>query len=185
MNNQTKNECRCPGGLCCFGKSSTEKCKCPPVTPTKEQKIPRCPDCGYAYGDHVCYGEEKTDRCIWCNTSFAPHQTKNECEHQEYMRGCEGCRVKSIPHSTPTTEEWEEKIRKDYKGIISDGQIEATIDYWRDFIKAERQKAKEEERATIKERIMKQIHSAGGIGGLKHLEEIIDKALSANQDTKR
>lgn len=42
-------------------------------------------------------------------------------------------------------ESWEDKIRNNYKGIISDGQIEATIRYWRDFVNS----VKEEERGRI------------------------------------
>ena len=40
--------------------------------------------------------------------------------------------------------EWEEKIRKDYKGIVSEGQIEATIKYWRNFIDKEKEESYEQ-----------------------------------------
>lgn len=42
---------------------------------------------------------------------------------------------------------------------------------------AVRTQAINEDRSELKKRIMDKIYSAGGIGGLRHLEEIIDDAL--------
>lgn len=41
------------------------------------------------------------------------------------------------------SEDWKEKIRKDYHGIFSKEQIENTIGYWEEIIQAEREKAYE------------------------------------------
>jgi hypothetical protein len=46
--------------------------------------------------------------------------------------------------TNPKETSWEERIRTSYKGILSDSQIEATVDYWRDFISQERKRAVEE-----------------------------------------
>jgi hypothetical protein len=44
----------------------------------------------------------------------------------------------------PKEQDWEKKIRQDYAGIISEEQIQATIDYWREFIQETTAKAREE-----------------------------------------
>ena len=49
----------------------------------------------------------------------------------------EGLEASTIapPMNIIVKEDWKEKIRQDYKGIVSDEQIEATIRYWDKFLK--------------------------------------------------
>lgn len=42
---------------------------------------------------------------------------------------CGKCKADKSP-----SEDWETKIRQDYRGIISDEQIEATVEYWRGIV---------------------------------------------------
>ncbi len=80
------------------------------------------------------------------------------------------------PHA-PTTQSWEMKFREEFphfeQSIYRELQ-DALISFICKEIAATRSAVLE----SVKKEIMNRINSAGGIGGLRHLEEIIDAALS-------
>lgn len=41
-------------------------------------------------------------------------------------------------------EDWKEKVRRDYMGLLSDEQIEATIRYWQDILDQQKKEIGEE-----------------------------------------
>lgn len=59
--------------------------------------------------------------------------------------------AKPLPMTTPTHKEnWRDRIRTSYAGIVSDEQIQATIEYWEEFISQVEHSAIEKEWERIK-----------------------------------
>lgn len=72
-NKEKSNKCNCERGLCCFGKPSTEKCKCPPLQQEKE--------CKFCTGRKVGDLENTTgDDKLWREHQYHPQKTNTLAE---------------------------------------------------------------------------------------------------------
>ncbi len=101
---------------------------------------------------------DKHTQCCLCDMAVPHKEVSKECKHpptEGYtgMTPCKKCGLIGRWSSTPHPESWEEKIRQDYKGIISQAQIEATIKYWRDFMNVNISQAITTERERIRKEI--------------------------------
>jgi len=94
-----------------------------------------------------------------------------------YSSDCSWCqRVREEIHGKPkaiTVQDWRERLRLEFKNAETKtipASEEEVFDWLESFIEKVRTNALEEQ----KEKIMEKINSAGGIGGLNHLIEIIE-----------
>jgi hypothetical protein len=65
-------------------------------------------------------------------------------------------------HCVPSQEEeqdWENKIRSDYKGLLLDQQIEATVAYWKNVFELHDKEVREQERERIRQAFNRAIGS--------------------------
>lgn len=90
-NKEKSNKCNCERGLCCFGKPSTEKCKCPPLQQEKE--------CKFCTGRKVGDLENTTgDDKLWREHQYHPQKTNTLAEpiKEEVMSAYKGASYPSM-----------------------------------------------------------------------------------------
>ncbi len=83
--------------------------------------------------------ENKEEKCRCEQDTCKEDCTRNHTCHVYWCKKCKPERYTAIEQEainidTPQTPEWETKIREDYKGILNQEQIEATIEYWKSLI---------------------------------------------------
>lgn len=82
---------------------------------------------------------------------------------------------------TPPETTWEEKIRLDYGGILSPEQIKGTIDYWREFIRAEKTKSYQEGLEKAKE-ILKGMERKDADPLHSYMPNVVNQTLSEAEE---
>ena len=81
-NKEKSNKCNCERGLCCFGKPSTEKCKCPPLQQEKGE-------------DRCKHGIDGTD-CFECYPTkkeevMSADKGEGKLHYKAFKQACSKC----------------------------------------------------------------------------------------------
>jgi hypothetical protein len=123
------------------------------------------------------------EKCTCAEKPFCPiHFDAKKQEKDGLSR--EQVRENKHRSSFRVSEGWEKKIRNDYKGIISEVQIEATVNYWRDIISNTMGNAYSMGQEDAVEKVFDIIDSINHEGTYlvrEEVKEIIHKALTTKQ----
>lgn len=141
-------------------------------------------DTSYAYYSKASWPmntPQTTACCDHCNSYLLSNPPIKSCSNPHCP-----CHSKTITH----TEDWRQKIRDDYKNILSPNQIETTIDYWEAFISALLLKQRKETiadeikgmRALV--RLLNDMYGRGGCGAIYDtINDYIDRHEKENLAT--